>query len=182
MAKLASEIYGKALFSLAVTENAVDELYEEAELLSEVMKTTPEFLMMMNHPKLTREEKEGVIKDVFGGRVSAYFEGFLRVLLDKERFSELPGVIACFQSLVREYKGTGVAYVSSPMALSDKQEKAIEAKLLETTKYKDMEMHYSVDESLIGGLVIKIGDRVVDSSIKTKLEGLTRYLKNSQAV
>ena len=54
MAKLASEIYGKALFSLAVTENTVDELYEEAELLSEVMKTTPEFLMMMNHPKTER--------------------------------------------------------------------------------------------------------------------------------
>ena len=69
-----------------------------------------------------------------------------------------------------------MAYVTSAMELSQARKKEIEEKLLSTTSYKSMEMNYSVDESLIGGLVIRIGDRVVDSSIKTKLEGLKREL------
>ena len=69
-----------------------------------------------------------------------------------------------------------MAYVTSATELSDACKKEIEAKLLGTTSYKTMEIHYSVDKSLIGGLVIRIGDRVVDSSIKTKLEDLKRAL------
>ena len=58
--------------------------------------------------------------------------------------------------------------------------KEVERKLLETTSYQQMEMHYQTDESLIGGMVIRIGDRVVDSSIKTKLSELTRQLMKIQ--
>ena len=66
--------------------------------------------------------------------------------------------------------------MTTASALSDVQQKEVERKLLETTPYQQMEMHYAIDESLIGGMVIRIGDRVVDSSIKTKLNGLTRQL------
>ena len=77
---------------------------------------------------------------------------------------------------VKEYKRIGVGYVSSAMELDAAEKKEIEAKLLATTSYKTMEMHYTVDPGLIGGLVIRIGDHVVDSSIRTKLEGLKREL------
>ena len=66
------------------------------------------------------------------------------------------------------------------MELSEVQKKQIEDRLLETTSYKEMEMTYAVDESLIGGMVIRIGDRVVDSSVKTKLEELTKQLRQIQ--
>ena len=66
------------------------------------------------------------------------------------------------------------------MPLSDSQKGQIRQRLLETTKYVEFEMHYSVDESLIGGMVIRIGDRVVDSSVKHKLQSLTRELSKIQ--
>ena len=70
---------------------------------------------------------------------------------------------------VKRIKGIGVAYVTTPVELSEVQKKNVEQKLLSTTAYKSMEMHYSIDESLIGGMQIRIGDRVVDSSIHTKI-------------
>ena len=60
------------------------------------------------------------------------------------------------------------------------QKKLVEEKLVETTKFKEMEMNFAIDESLIGGLVIRIGDKVVDSTIKSKLNELTKQLMNIQ--
>ena len=79
-----------------------------------------------------------------------------------------------FVDRVKEHKNIGTAYVTSAVELSEAQKAAVEKRLLETTKYVEFEMHYSVDTDLIGGMVIRIGDRVVVSSIKTKLYDLTR--------
>ena len=81
---------------------------------------------------------------------------------------------------MKEEKKIGQAFVVTATALSDAQKKKIEKRLLETTKYETFEMDYKVDESLIGGMVVRIGDRVVDSSIQTKLYELTRNLRNVQ--
>ena len=73
-----------------------------------------------------------------------------------------------------------MAYVTCAVALDDARKKAVEDKLLETTDYKKMEMHYDVDEGLIGGMVIRIGDRVVDSSVRTKIEEMKKTLLQIQ--
>ena len=70
--------------------------------------------------------------------------------------------------------------MTSAMELSEKQKENVKARLLETTEYEQFEMHYNVDAAIIGGMIIRIGDRVVDSSVKTKLEKLTRELSQIQ--
>lgn len=176
MAKLIAGTYGEALFSLALEENKIDSMYEEVQALQKILLQDPELTVLMNHPKVTKEEKQKVIEEVFSGRASAELTGFLNLLLQKDRYAQLPAILKYFEGRVKEYKGIGVAYVTTPMELSEARKKEIEAKLISTTSYKSMEMNYSVDESLIGGIVIRIGDKVVDSSIKTKLEGLKREL------
>lgn len=79
-------------------------------------------------------------------------------------------------SRIKEYKNIGIAYVTSAFELSAAQKKEIEEKLLNTTGYAEMEMHYSTDAALIGGLVIRIDDRVVDSSVKRQLERMSTAL------
>ena len=83
---------------------------------------------------------------------------------------------ANFIDEVKKLKGIGIAYVTTAIPLSLAKQKEIEEKLLATTSFKQMEMHFMVDEELIGGMVIRIGDRVVDSSIKTKLFEMRRTL------
>ena len=176
MAKLVSKTYGEALFELAVEEGREDEFLEEITTLQNVLSENPDFARLMNHPKILKEEKLKVAEDIFKGRVSDDLAGFIRLIIAKDRYSEIDEILQYFVEEVKHLKGVGVAYVTTASLLNESQKNAVEAKLIETTEYQKMEMHYSVDESLIGGMVIRIKDRVVDSSIQTKLNKLQREL------
>lgn len=180
MAKLISKTYGDALFDIALEKNAVEEFAGEVKAVAQAFSENPDLVKLLEHPKIVKEEKIKFIEDVFRGRISDEMTGFLVLVVDKGRQRELTAIFEYFTDRVREYKNIGVAYVSTPVEMSDARKEEIVKKLLDTTKYTDFEMHYKVDESLIGGMVIRIGDRVVDSSIKTKLEDIARSLKNVQ--
>jgi len=177
MAKLVSKTYGDALFELATEEKKEDILLEEAVEIKKLLTENSEFIKMMNHPQISREDKEAVITNVFKGRVSDDMSGLLELLVKNGRFNEVESVIDYFIAKIKDYKKIGIAYVTTPLALSDTQKSAVEKKLLDTTDYEKMEMNFDIDESLIGGMTIRIGDRVVDSSIKSKLSKLTKDLK-----
>lgn len=180
MAKLISKVYGDALFELAIEENQLDALTEEIKVVKQILLDEVEFQKLMNHPQILKEEKIQVAEEVFKGRVSDALVGFIRIILEKDRYDSMDEILGYFLEEVKVYQGIGTAYVTSPMELSDKQKKNIEEKLLETTEFKSMEMHYAIDESLIGGVIIRIGDRVVDSSIKTKLQVLKKQMLEAQ--
>ncbi len=180
MAKLISKTYGDALFELAVEKNKVDVLAEEIEQLKRVLSENEEFGRLMNHPRIIKEEKIQVAKDVFEGRVSDELLGFITIIISKDRYKEIDAILDYFIAEVKRYKGIGVATVTTAVPLKEEQCKKIEQKLLDTTQYTKMEMHYDLDKSLIGGMVIRIGDRVVDSSIKTKLNELQKDLLKVQ--
>lgn len=180
MAKLVSKTYGEALFELAMEENKLDVFMEEVKALLQSIEENPEFSKLMNHPKIDKDEKLGVIEAVFGGRMDKELVGFLRLLVTKDRYAQVEEILNYFLYLVKAEKGIGVAYVTSAAVLSQSQKSEIEKRLLETTSYKEMEMSFDVDETLIGGLVIRIGDKVVDSTVKTKLSELKKQLMKIQ--
>ena len=163
MAKLVSNVYGDALFELAVETGKVDDFLTEAEGVIEVVKTNDGFSQMMNHPKINKEEKLQIIDDIFKGRVSGEMVGLLRMLEEKDHIKDTEEVLNYFIERVYEYKKIGRAFISTPMELTDAQKKDVEKRLLETTDYSSFVMDYTVDPELIGGMVIRIKDRVVDS-------------------
>ena len=177
MAKLIEGSYGDALFELALERNALDSIAEQVDVLAQAFAENPELLKLLNHPKISKEEKISVIENVFKGRFSDDIVGFLVIIVEKDRGSEIAGIISYFQAKVREYKKIGVARVASAVELSAEQKSRVEEKLLQQTSYESFEVDYSVDASLIGGMVIRIGDRVVDSSIRTKLDNMTNNLR-----
>ena len=180
MAKLVSKTYGEALFELAVEEGKEDEFLLEITKLKELLSENPDFSKLMNHPKILKEEKLNVVDTVFKGRISEELLGFLRLIVIKDRYIDIDDILDYFISEVKSLKGIGIANVVTAIPLSDEQKKSVVKRLLETTEYNTMEMHYDVDESIIGGMVIRIKDRVVDSSIQTKLNKLQRELLSLQ--
>ncbi|MCM1040389.1 MAG: ATP synthase F1 subunit delta [Roseburia sp.] len=180
MAKLISKTYGDALFELAVEENKVDVLFDEIGQLQNILKENDEFGKLMMHPKIIKEEKLQVAENVFKGRVSDELLGFLTIVISKDRYQDIDEILDYFITEVKKYKGIGVATVTTAVPLRDEQCKKIEQRLLDTTAYKTMEMHYELNTALIGGMVIRIGDRVVDSSISTKLNELQKDLLKVQ--
>lgn len=180
MAKLVSKTYGDALFELALEENVLDTLFQEVQVISEVLRTNDELMKLLNHPKIVKEEKIKIIENVFKERVSSHLTGFLKIVVTKDRYNQIPEIFAYFLDRVKEYKHIGVAYVTSAVELNEIQKQEIVEKLLKTTSYKTFEMHYQVDDKLIGGMIIRIGDRIVDSSIRTKINEMSKNLMRIQ--
>ncbi len=180
MAKLVGTTYGEALFELAVEEKKEEEFLEEVTQLREILAENPDFGKLMNHPKVMKEEKLKVLREVFENRISKELLGFLHLVVSKDRYGEIDAILDYFVDEVKRLKGIGIAYVTTAFHLSEAKKKEIEAKLLATTSFRKMEMHYRIEEDLIGGMVIRIGDRVVDSSVKNKLFDLQRELLRTQ--
>lgn len=178
MAKLVSKTYGDALFETAVESNRLDDFSEEAKGILTVLRENQELSRLMNHPQIVKEEKIHLIENIFKGKVADEMVGLMIIIVEKDHFAQTESVLEYFIDRVKEHKSIGTAYVTSAMELSEQQKQSVEQRLLETTKYVSFEMHYDVDAALIGGMVIRIGDRVVDSSIRTKLYGLSRELYN----
>ena len=182
MAKLVSKTYGEALFGVAMEsgEAKAGELMEEILSVREILVQNPEFDGLMKHPAIPKQEKLLVVRNVFKGRVSDELESFLEIIVSKERYRDLDAVFTYFIDRVKEQQRIGIAYVTTAVELTVGQKNAVEAKLLETSGYRKMEMNYSVEPAIIGGMIIRVGDRVVDSSIRTKLDGLTKQLLQIQ--
>lgn len=177
MAKLIEKVYGDALFELAAEEDKIDMLFEQSDMLCRLFEENPGLMELLNHPQISKEEKLQVLTECFDGRVDDALTGFLVTVLTAGRQKFIPAILEYFKKAVKEYKCIGAASVTTAKELSAEQKKAVEARLLEITKYKSYEMHYIVDPSIIGGMIIRIGDKVVDSSIKSRLEDLSRSLK-----
>lgn len=180
MAKLISKTYGEALFEVAIEEGIVDSLFQEVEAVHAVFQENEEYVRLLNHPKIPVEQKISMLEEAFKGRASKQLTGLLTTVAEKGRFSEIEGILAYFEERVREYKKIGTAYVTSAVALTQEQKASLEKRLLATTSYQSFRIAYSVDAGLIGGMVIRIGDRVVDSSIRTKLGNMAKELSKIQ--
>lgn len=176
MAKLVSQTYGNALFELGLEENKIDLLFEEAKVFLEVIRNDDELMKFMKHPKIVKDKKIETGKCIFEKTFSREFSGFLLILVQKDRFIDVEKILEYFIGCIKEYKKIGVAYVATAAALEEEQKKKVEQRLLETTAYESFEMNYTVDETLLGGMVIRIGDRIVDTSIKNKLRELSKQL------
>ena len=170
MAKLVSQVYAEALFGLGVENGLLDTLLEELNGMCEILGKNSQFVTLLGHPELDQKEKTAVFDRVFDGKISKELNGFCHLLLEKGRFGELFAIREDYERRCLAYHKIGVVYVTSAEELSDTQKENIRQKLLATTDFVSLQIHYQVDAALIGGLKIQIGDRVVDSSIQNRLK------------
>ncbi len=112
--------------------------------------------------------------------ISKEMTGLLVLMIAKDRHKDIVETLNMFMAKVLEYKKIGTAYVKTAVPLSEEQKEKVLKRLLATTDYKEFRMNYSVEPELLGGMIIRINDRVVDSSIKTKLDKLAGDLKKIQ--
>ncbi|MBQ7839189.1 MAG: F0F1 ATP synthase subunit delta [Lachnospiraceae bacterium] len=180
MAKLVSQVYGEALFSLAEETGRLEQFSEELEAVAAILDENPQYSALLAHPQLDEAEKLEVFDKVFEGKICSELTGFFHILLEKGRFRDFKAIREYFTDRRLEHDKIGVAHVTSAVELSKEQKKKIADRLLETTDYVSMQMHYETDPALIGGLKIQIGDRVVDSSIQNKLNDMKNRLMKVQ--
>ena len=176
MAKQVSKTYGSALFEVAMENHTLDTTLEEVLFVRQTFLENEELGQLLLHPNIEKEEKIKVIETIYKGKVSDEITGLMTMLITKGHLKDFIPIFDYVIQAIKEEKGIGVAYISSAMELSGEQKEKIEQKLLETTKYQEIEGIYQVDQALIGGLVIRIQDTIVDSSLKTQIANLSKTL------
>lgn len=181
MANLISYRYANAMFDIAIENNEIDLFYEQFTLLQQVFLENKEFISIINHPEITKDEKSKLFNNVFENKVNTSILGMFDIMLKKNRETEIVKVISFFIKKVRKYKKISIAKISSPKILSEMQMNNIKDKL--TSKLnRQVILEICIDETLIGGLCIEVDGYIIDASIKKQLSDIKSLLKNNQIV
>jgi F-type H+-transporting ATPase subunit delta len=170
-----SRRYAAALFNQAKEKNTLDQAIADLNAVSQRLAITPKLGEVLAHPLISEAKKRSAIQTAFASSVSPATLALLNLLVDKGRIANLDAVKAEFDTLSREHKGIVAASATSAIALTSEQIKTLEASLEQRTG-KDIELTTSVDPSLIGGILVRIGDTVLDGTVKGKLERLREQL------
>ena len=169
--------YAKALFELAEEEKALDAVLADLDRLDAAIDESDDLAGLIKNPVLSREQQEQGILAVAGQmEVGDLTRRFLGVLAQKRRLYALPEVVKGFRAMLAERRGEVTAEVVSAQPLTDEQRDTLKG-AIERYVGRTVSMHTSVDGGLLGGLVVQVGSRMLDASLKTKLQQLEQSMR-----
>lgn len=169
--------YASALFELASDQGKVAEIEADMAKFQAVMGESDDFARMIKSPVIASEDQEKALAAVLEkAGLSATSINFFKLLAKNRRLFAASDAVAGFRVLAARARGEVVAEVTSAVTLSDAQVGELKS-TLKTTVGKDVTLAQKVDPSILGGLIVKIGSRMVDSSLKTKLDGMKLALR-----
>lgn len=169
--------YATALFELAKEGKDLAGLEKDTDALAAALADSDDLSAFLTSPIYTREDQEKAIGAVGEAmKLSETTVNTMRLMAQKRRLFVLPALVQSLNELIAEEKGEVTAEVTSAKKLTAAQEKKLAATLKKSVG-KDVKMNLAVDESLIGGLVVKVGSQMIDTSIRSKLAALQNTMK-----
>jgi F-type H+-transporting ATPase subunit delta len=169
-----------ALFELARDENALDRIVAELDAFEGLLRESPDLLRLVKSPVYSAEDQAravGAVLDRAG--IGGLTAKFVRLVATNRRLFALPGMITAFRSLVARHKGIVPAEVRLAEQPSETVLNEIKSALREMTS-KDVDLKVKIDPALIGGMVVQIGSRMVDASLRTKLNNIRIAMKEAR--
>lgn len=176
-----ASVYATALLDLAFDKGVHGEVLAELREFGALLESEELFASFLNTPKVREDAKQELIKKVFGGVLSDLTLHFLLVTIEKKRQFHLPAIVEAFVSGYHERMGELVVDVASATALDDKQRDRLRA-LLGKKHQQEIILRERIEEGLLGGLVIQVGDSRVDGSLRTRLEAIGERLRAARFV
>jgi F-type H+-transporting ATPase subunit delta len=172
-----AERYAGSLFDLAVEANTVVQVEADLTRFEALLSASEDLVRLIRSPVFSAEEQSKAIGAVLkSADITGLAANFLSVVANNRRLFAVPAIIKAFRKIAAEARGEIAAEVISAHALSTTQEQELKA-TLKGVAGKDVAITVTVDPSLLGGLVVKIGSRQIDTSLKTKLASLKLALK-----
>ena len=169
--------YASALYELAADSKAVTAVEGDLENLRQAILASPDLAALIRNPRVTRQAAAQAMAALGKAlKLNALTQKFLGVLAENRRLGKLPEVVSAFSSIAAAARGEVTAQVTSAHPLTDAQLKAIAAKL-KASEGKDVKVSATVDPEVLGGLVVRIGSKQIDSSIRTRLNTLAQAMK-----
>ena len=171
--------YATALFELARDENSIDAVKADLDRFAAMLDESADLKRLVRSPVFAAEAQLKALSAVLEkAEITGVSANFLKVLAANRRLFAVSEVIRAFNALVAKFKGEATADVTVAETLSDRNLEALKAALKSVTG-KDVTLDVKVDPSIIGGLVLKLGSRMVDSSLRTKLNSIKNAMKEA---
>lgn len=167
--------YANALFEAASDRNLVAEVEQELKAIVQVIEAEPDLGKFLEHPGIDNTKKITLLQNVFADKISDIVWNTLKLLITRGRQAILPNLMQYYVEIANEALGQANALVYSPYALSDQESTEIAAKFGKITG-KTIQVENILDETLLGGLRVRIGDRLYDGSLSGKLANLEKSL------
>lgn len=172
--------YAEALFNLSQSAQLIDENNKHLSFVAKNIKQSDRLKSMLEHPLLGTEAKKTVLTKLFGSQINSSVLNFLYILIDRRRISLIQPISRCYFDLVNRLQLVLLAEVTTAIPLSTLQKQALQNKLKHMTNSSTIKIIEQVNPELIGGLIIRIGSRVIDMSICGQLSQISSYLNGSQ--
>lgn len=168
--------YALALYQEAQEKGLADRIDEDMDALRETLDSSHELLSLLRSPVIPRPKKEAVLGRLFEGNVDDLTMRFIKLLVEKAREALLPDVIVAYSALKDERLGVVEAHVRTAKPLGFDEAESLR-KALEARSGKKVRMKMDVDPSLVGGLVVRMGDKVFDRSVRHQLQILNAHFQ-----
>ena len=172
--------YAKALFELAEESGATDAVRQDAQKVQAAIEASDDLKRALSDPSISREAMGGVVAglaDKIG--LQPLTKKFLGLMAQKRRLGELRRALSGFEALVADARGEATAKVVSAAPLSDEQSAELGQALSTMAGGRKVHMNVEVDPDLIGGLVVQLGSKMIDTSIRSKLTSLQQSMKEA---
>lgn len=169
--------YAIALFDLALEEDKIEDVETALARIDALLTESPDFERLVRSPIFSAEEQARAMSALAAHvEIAGLTANFLQLLVKNRRLFALKDIIVGFKRLVADHRGEMTAEVVSAIPLSEAQAEELKATLKAKTG-KEIDLKRSVDPAILGGLIVKIGSRMVDTSIRTKLNNLKFAMK-----
>ena len=170
--------YAKAVLNLAIDLKKENEVHDDMQLIATTINDSKDLQIMLSSPVIKADQKKASLLAVFAKKINNISEGLIGQLVDNKRLALLEEVATQYSIIYDHYKGTQVARVTSAVPLSDDLKEKVLAKVKELVG-KKVSLENIVDPSIIGGFILKVGDKQYDASIQGKMNNLRREFEDN---
>nr|WP_272209928.1 F0F1 ATP synthase subunit delta [Marinicella sp. W31]MDC2875773.1 F0F1 ATP synthase subunit delta [Marinicella sp. W31] len=169
--------YAVSLFELAKDEDSIDAVGADLDRVEALLNESDDFRRLVMSPVFSSDEQLKAVVAIFAKvKIGGYVANFVKLVAENRRLFVLPGMISAYRGEVAAHRGQATAEVAVAHALSDEQQQELKTALADVTG-KDVTLQITEDASLLGGMIVKVGSRQIDTSLRTKLSKLKLSLK-----
>lgn len=169
--------YAEALVELGQTSSTLDKMSEDVSMIRQVLEESDNLSLFISNPLVRQTSKKEVLKQLFSGQVSDTLLTFLLVLVERKRIAYLNVILSKYIELVCSLESLVIANIISATSLSDNQQENLIEKLKNMTGTHQVKLEISIDPELIGGFVVQVGSKVIDTSLRGQLKEIGYFLQ-----
>lgn len=171
--------YAKSLVDIATDLNQLDAVHEDIKFLNSVVKKSREFVLMLESPIIKPDKKYKVISAITKGNISRITDTFIKLLCNKNREANLPGVIISFIEQYNTIRGLHNAQLTTATPASKELIDSFVSKIKASTSYDHVQLETVVDDKIIGGFILQMEGKLIDNSIRRNLHDVRKQFENN---